>query len=224
MKRSIDRSKRLPAFQVDLPALKLFAGDVARVFAGTKPSMRICLSLRGEKLEFVDIEELELHGPELPGRVSGFEMSWLDYGNDRNCRLGSSIGGSGMVYASAPDEAWCAGVIAVVEKHARANRKWWAFLRSWHVWLCTMVLAVLPSLAKWIFHRTSPITEAFFVAWFVLLVLSWVLWFRFERLFPPRTLLIRAHEKWFRRHETELTLALALVSLVVSLVALFIRH
>jgi hypothetical protein len=220
MKRTVDRSKNLPAFQLDLPGLRLLIEELLSVVGAGRPRLKIELSLKGEELKFSSIEELESYAPKLPAQILGFDVSCWDFEQDRHCSLRSGLFTGSTVHARAPDEAWCAGAIAIVEKHAFTNRQWYRFFRRWHFWLVAVVLGILPGLGL-VFHRNIINDKASIVTLTVIVVLSWVLYFSFNRLFPAKKLIVRLHENWFRQYATELTLALALVSLVVSLLAVF---
>jgi hypothetical protein len=72
-----------------------------------------------------------------------------------------------MIYISVPNEVWCAGGIAVLEKHISRNARWYRFLRQWHFWLITFVVSSAPIIADKVFHRETLNDTVPLVLWAV---------------------------------------------------------
>ena len=202
MKRSVDKSKKLPAFALDLPALRLLIADLTEVFSGGTPNLTLRISLKGEELKFEGLDELEDYAAKLPSTLRSLTWLMLDYESGRVCRLRG--GGRWFlepveVVTSASNEAWCAGAIAIVEAHARRNKRWYFFLKGWTLWLLAFTLGLVPMLGG-LLHLNilrNAITD---VSWFALSILLWIMYFTYGSLFPQHVIMVRTEETWLRRY------------------------
>ena len=216
MKRTVSRSKSLPAYALDIPNLCLLMDDLFKLAAG-EPNLTIEIQRKGEALKFKSVGDLEAYSSNLPARITNMTWRFYDF-PDRSCYLKSTfLVGSGVT-ASAESEAWCAGAIAVVETHARRNKLWYSFIHRWTVWLLPSIILFLP-LSLTTFHR--PMSYVGLASVIALAVLFWIIFYSYERLLPRHVLVIRREENWLKRYSTELTIGLAILSFIISLIALF---
>ena len=188
MRRRIDRSKKLPAFALDLPALRLLIAELTEVFSDCVPTLFIEISLKGEELEFRGLDELEAYAARLPSTVTSLSWRMSDYDSGRMCRL-RRRDASIEVGTSASGEAWCAGAIALVETHATRNKLWYSFLTRWVVWLCPIILAFAPLLSYFLLHRVMSIRAN--IQLFVLQLLLWTIYLSYNRLLPRHVLVMK---------------------------------
>jgi len=185
-----------------------------------KLNLTIEIERRGEDLEFNSIDELETYAPNLPARVN--TMKWRVYDFPRSCRLQPTFFVGLGVVASAPTEAWCAGAIAVVETHAKRNRLWYSWIQPWIVWLVALILGFVPLLSDRLLNR--PMSTPAGAALIALQTLFWTIYFSYGRLLPRHVLVLRIEESWLRRYATELTVLLAVLSFIISVIALIYKN
>ena len=126
-----------------------------------------------------------------------------------------------MCFADSSDVAWCAGALAVCQRHAVDGRVWYRFIRPWYFWAAVVLIGFLPTIVRYASGRPIPSTAFGAISLVAVTVLLWTLYFLFERLFPSVVLVLRRDENWVRRNATELTVALAMLGVLVSLIGLF---
>lgn len=223
MKRTFDREAPLPAFKIDVGDLGAILKELRPHFAGNDISISIDISLPGEDLDFNSVEELEKNQNLLPDTVTDFGFSMFSYisPTERQRVSVSRFGRRPDVKVSSTNEAWCAGAVSIVQKYISQKNQWYASIRDWHFTTIPIVVGFLPLILLKTAHIQMLSGYWSLASFGLLIIFSWVLPFVYYRIFPGRTLVIRNQEGWLRKHSGELTLGLALLSLIVSVIGLF---
>jgi hypothetical protein len=220
MKREVRREKKLPAFSLGIGELEALWTRLAALFE--KPESvyaKLEITLPSEKLEFKSIEELRQY-PGLQGRVTKFSLTLAQA--DRYIALGSSSFASRPeVTAIGETEAWCAGAIETTYSFLLSNKLWYSWFVTATLGWVLLLCANAPTLTLLLPKEQSPGKPAF-VAWLGITVTLAILYFFKGKLLPSSVLVITQRESFVRRHAAELSLVIALASLVLTVIGWFV--
>jgi len=226
MKREVSRSRSLPAFELDVQDLGLLWSRCLALFEEPeRVYATLTLELPAETLKFSSFQELESFQA-LPDRITTLSL-WLAQG-DRHIliRSYSIMGISPEVSTGAESEAWCAGavetVFAFMSNH-RASYHW--FVAAPLGWVLLAVIYGLPlTLVAWQKFVAPDFKAplAFAYAWGALVAAITLLHWSRKRLFPVTVLKVRETRSFLKRNVAELSLAVALISLVLTVIGWFV--
>lgn len=227
MKREVTRERKLPSYQITVGELEVLIKRIEGLFNGDKPYCSITLELKGERLVFESIEELKQKVEELPSRITS--LSIYVSKKDRSLWIfpGGMLGSPPSVHAKADQESWCAGAIDVVYQFIQSHRRWYYWFRGWPIGallLLAMNANGIMYLLQFLFgFKPIPGTAQFPVSWIVTLVVFGLLYFIRGRLFPANVLQIHLKESIIKQHASELTLLVAIISLILTILGWYIR-
>jgi len=226
MKREVNRRRVLPAFQLDIQDLGLLWSRCIALFdAPEEVHASLTVELETETLKFSTFHELEEFSG-LPDRVTKLSL-WLSRGDRHiSIRSPSLIGTLCEVHAGGESEAWCAGavetVFAFISNH-RASYGW--FVTAPLGWILVALVYGLPFvlfLAQKFVTANLQISQASAYAWSALVASITLLYLSRNRLFPLTVLEVRESRGFVRRNVAELGLAVAVVSLVLTVIGWFV--
>ncbi len=219
MKREVTREKILPAIRIDVAELGLLWEKLLDLFQDTsKVHIYLTVKLPKETLNFYDFEEFKtFHG--LPANVTKFSL-WFSNGNSH-----ISIGTRGIILRSriqvsvgGETEAWCAGAVetvAVFFSQHKAPYHMFTVLPYGRTYFLLGVLVLV----------TAKIIKmpAIAMAGVLSLLLTFALLDIFqEKLFPLTVITVRKDETFIQRHIAELTLFVAVVAAILTVVGWFV--
>ena len=221
MKREVKRERALPAFAIGISELELLLGRLLALF--DKPEDvygSIEITLPSESLEFKNIEELKGYS-ELRGRITKFRV-WLSQGGRHVSIKSSSILGSRPeVSASGDTEAWCAGALETVYSFAQTNKLWYSWFSSAPIGWVLIFLANAPTLASLLLPKGQSLSKPVFIAWMSITIALAILYLARGKLLPSAILVVTREEGFVRRHIGELSLFVAIISVVLTVVGWF---
>ena len=223
MNRHVERRRNLPAFTIELGELEVLWNRMIAVFGPGEPDgAQVKISLRSETLEFRTPDELRGYA-ELKGRVTKFSLHFY-----QGCRILNVFPGSlgnpvPSVFAQGETEAWSAGAVEVVYSFLRSHRLWYHWFVSGPMVMFIFVLALVSSVVVQLLPKSPVFPRWIILAWFSTLMALIVLYLARAILLPSSVLRITNEEGFVRRHIGELSLVLALLSAVLTVVGWFIR-
>lgn len=222
MKREVSREKVLPAFLIGIGDLELLWGRLLDLF--DRPEEVNCtldITLPSESLEFNSVAELKSYSA-LQGRVTNFKF-WLSQDGRRvSLRSSSFIGSRPIVSASADSEAWCAGAIETVYSLLQANKIWYSWFVSAPIGWIFIVIANIPNIALLVLPKGESFDKAASVAWVTVTIVCGFLYLVRAKLLPSSVLVITHEEGFIRRHIGELSLLMAIISVILTVVGWFL--
>jgi hypothetical protein len=173
-------------------------------------------------LEFRTPDELRTY-PELKGRVTKFSFHFHQDRRILTVFPGSFFNPLPYVYAQGETEAWSAGAVEVVYSFLSSHRLWYHWFVSLAMgWL--FIVLTLVSVVAWVLSLKSPaFPRGIVLAWFSTLTVFSFLHSGRAILLPSSILRITNEEGFLRRHVAELSLILALLSAVLTVVGWFFR-
>lgn len=221
MKREVSRDRNLPAFKMALTDLGVLLVRLAPLFDGGKFSPTITISLKNEELKFESFEELSAFTG-LPSYITSFRV-WI-YGGDKTLSLRSSgiLGSGASVSASADNEAWCAGAVEVVWQFLQPYRLWYGWFRGWPLNITALIGVNFPTILNLSGVKSVTQSPLFWGAWLTASVVLAALFLGKTRLLPSAVLQVSPEESSLRKHLPELTLLVAILSLVLTIVGWFV--
>lgn len=221
MKREVSREKVLPAFSIEIGDLELLWGRLLAQF--DKPEDvygYIEITLPSESLEFKTITELREYSA-LRGRVTKFKL-WLSQGGRRvSFRSSTFLGSQPEVSACADSEAWCAGAIETVYSFMQANKLWYSWFVSAPIGWVFFIFANIPNIAPLFLPKGESLDKPVFVAWLSITITLGILYLVRSKLLPSSILVITREEGIIRRHLGELSLLVAIISAILTVVGWF---
>lgn len=229
MRREVSRTRRLPAFRLDLQELGLLWSRCIALFdpdLGARSFLSV--ELPGERLIFNSFDELA-SCQDLPRQFTTFTLRI--HGDDEYVALAASRLASGRpeVTASGGSEAWCAGAIETVASFVKGHR-------AWYGWLVVAPLGLLSFLAVFVFPiaaalykdytKASPVDVplAAWFGWACLAIATVLVWVSRGRFFPSAAVIVREPAGYLRRYVGELSLLVAVISAVLSVVGWFVSR
>jgi hypothetical protein len=216
--REVSREATLPAFAISIAELELIWSKLDSLFdeRGLLFISTLSIELPNETLRFQSLEDLRNHKFVVP-RAKSFYLH-LRFGR-RSVIVSSSgtFGVPGRVAVTAETEMWCAAaqeaVLSVISQH-----------KVWHHWVHPNLPVVL--LVITLFSGTAvnsylkaadPQYQWMLTLGYVATVMSLILLvFGRNWLLPFTTLCLTQHESFIRKHQPELTLFLALLGTVFT--------
>lgn len=226
MRREIERSRKIPAFSIDLADLEVMFTRIEDSFDRDNDfHARISITLPSETLEFDGLEELKSYTG-LKGTITDFSFSMSDLGKRRLSfyTVGGIFDKESIVRAYADNEAWCAGVIDVVYTYLGSHRAWYYWLFSAPVGWILPISLYGPLIGMLFIPKEAKINIVMLASWATIVFgLGFLLFFRIK-IFHPASLRISEEEGFIRRHAGELSLAIALLSVVLTIVGWFIKR
>jgi hypothetical protein len=189
----------------------------------TKVTLSISIRLPSESLSFENLSELKEY-QHLPASVSSFTILFLQGEKTVTVRSGRHLAIRPSVTARSDSEAWSAGAVETVYSFLRSHQLWYNWFVSaplgWIVFLAgnfpMLILAFKPN------DKIISTTEL--LGWFgAFLVLS-LLYFGRERLLPSGVIKISNKDSFYKKHNAELTLVIAVIGLILTAIGLFIAH
>jgi hypothetical protein len=217
VKRHISRERSLPAFSVTIGELEVLWSRISALFGeneGIYGSIEIVLP--AETLTFNSAQELRESGL-LRGRITNFRL-WMSLGvKNVSVRIPSAVASRAQVSAEGETEAWCAGAVETVYSFLAAHRVWY----HWFAGVPIYGIILIMTFATWVMTAALPdnvrLPGAFVASWLAaLLALVFVLVFR-SRLLPAAAIQSQSDDSFLRRHLGEISLVIALLSLIVGL-------
>lgn len=186
--------------------------------------------LPSEILKFNSFVELK-NCPDVPARISRFSLyfsKWDHRISDRNS-IRISSGESPLqnrpeVRATGATEAWCAGAVETVSAFVRSRKLWYSWFRSapfvWSIAISSvfyfgfMFLAIRSHLfdMQSYLSNPAPISTLIFL----------LLYYMKDHVLPSAMIHTADCEGFFKRYSTELTIAISVVSLVVTVIGLLV--
>lgn len=221
MKREVRRERALPAFSIGIGELEVLWGRlVAQFDSPENVYARIEITLPSESLEFNSIEELKQYSV-LKGRITKFRL-WFSQGSRHvSIRSNSLFGSRPEVSANAETEAWCAGTIETVYSFIQSNRLWYHWFVSAPIGWIFLIFANIPNIASLFLPKGQSLDKPVFAGWLAIIITLGILYFARVRLLPSAVLLVTREEGFVRRNAAELSLLVAIVSAVLTVVGWF---
>lgn len=224
MKRDVERQRKLPAFSIGIGELEVLWEHMLVLFE--KPNEvhgQIEITLPTETLKFDNPEELKRY-TQLRGRITNFWI-YVSQGSRRihiRSRSGIFHSDPTAVSATAENEAWCAGAADTVYSFLQSHKVWYHWLVSAPLGWITMFLMNAPGIALLSFPRETVYQKPIVASWLTITLALVILYVTRGKLLPSATLRISEDEGFIRRHVGELSLIVALISLVIMVLQFFI--
>lgn len=227
MKREVSLSKQLPSFKCDLAALGSFVSKTTALFKD-EASVSIVVNLRKQKLTFSSVEELKNY-VDLPERLTNFEL-WF-----RGKSPGPTIWiqSSGLLFyrpeahVSSNDEVWCVGAMDVIAQSLAAQKTWYSWFAGWVLTISALAapffFGLIGGLVKFATGNPLLATPLIAVSWTALYAVLLVLFLFRSLLLPSAVLEIRTTENLVHRYAPELTVLLAVITVLLTIIGWFVK-
>ena len=221
VKREVTRRKILPTFRVDIAEFGLLWERVLALFEDTaKVHCSLTVELPLETLKFGDLEELRQYQG-LPATLTKFSL-WFHQG-DRHISMKSSgiLGSKPEVSVGGESDAWCAGAVETVFIFFLQHKAPYHWFVVAPIGWALMVLSYGAGLAAFFAPKDTKVPVTAFIGWVALTVAFALLYAMRTKLFPMAALLIRQNQSFLGKHVAELSLFVAVVSAILTVVGWF---
>lgn len=216
MKREVERTKKLPSFSIRIGDLEVLWNKLSDLFDTDDIYGSINIKLTYEKFTFKNIEELK-ECNDLPDKVLSFSL-YLS-GEEKKVMVTSPDDGlysECYVHAYAETEAWCAGAVETVYSFISSYKRWYSWFNSAPIgWL--LIIFACASLVVIRLSKTDPFNEIVEIGGLTAFTTIYFLYMFKGKLFPVSILHICNNENYIRRHIPELSLILAIISILVTI-------
>lgn len=222
MKREVERDKNLPSFEIDVAELEVLLGRLIDLFDDPdKVRCSIDIKLKDEALSFKSVDEIKGYDA-LKGKVTNFSI-WLSQNEKRiSIRTNMFISTLVTVSTKADSEAWCAGAIETVHSFITSHRTWYYWFVKWPFGLLLMAMAFVPSVAEKLGHKDLFANTTMSSAWLFVTLFLAILYFTKGKFLPVATLRISNEDGFLRRRAPELSLIIALLTALLTVVGWFV--
>ena len=224
MKREVQRSCKLPAFEIDLASLGVLHGKIAELFESQgNIHHSIDIEKKNEELSFSGVDEIRTY-PELNGRITKFSLWYSQKGRRLRVDCTEFLGSSASASATAETEAWCAGALETVKAFFESHRVWYHWFRSLPFGWLLFGAINMPGAFIWfrIFNKTLTVSSASIAGWILATITVAILYFGKGRLLPAASLIITEEESYWHRKAPEWSLIIALLAAVLTVVGWFV--
>jgi len=216
MKRSFEKEKTLRPFRCDIDSLEFFINQLLENFEGGEATSRISFRMKGEELSFENVNEMRSYLEELPATLTNFSLRIFDWSvsNGRSCHI--FTGWNGVVISATSDNlAWSAGVVEIARDFSDRHSRWYSKLSLWHIWLLAMIFST-----NFLWLEAVGLDELSIYAsgsLYLVAIILWYIFFRFENAIPPFVLVINRKETWVNRYSTELIVGATIFGAVAAI-------
>lgn len=224
MKRETSRELKLPSFSISIDELSVLINQIKEHFSNQDGIViSIEISMRNEIFRFDSVEELTSY-PTIAESVTNFSVFVSQIGNDRRIYIRSGHffnGYRSTASATSDSDIWCVGAIEVVRSFFQSRKLWYHwFLVTPFGWILFFV-ATTPSILLKIAPETKMESSVGF-AWLAIVLTIFVLWIGKGRLLPNSKLRLSETDGFFRKRVPELSLLLAFISVVLTVLGWFV--
>lgn len=222
MKREVERDQKLTSFKIGIAELEVLVDRLLGLFPDPeKVHCSVDINLKTEKLEFESVAELKQYSS-LKGVVTKFQL-WLSQDGKRiSLRSGGIFGGRGSISAKADNEAWCAGAIETVSSFLQTHRLWYHwFITSPLGWILSALIYV-PIITAAIIPKGTYIEKPIVYAWVAITATFAVLYVARSKLLPSSILVLSGEEGFFQRNAAQLSLLIAVISAVLTIIGWYV--
>ena len=217
MKRTTSRRQTLPAFRLTVGEAEVLERELRTLFQ-REVNSHFSITMGSDECRFATVDEIRGAANTLPAVVHDFAF-WVSGGIEDHRYVLFSSSGRPSVSVQASDYGWCAAVVATCQRATQRSKRWYSALRAWHFFILAMTAGLLPGVPLSFVKGKVVVGPMGALAWLLL----WVIFFAFNRVFPPASLVIREEESWVKRHTPELTLLLSLAALVVAVLTFLLK-
>jgi hypothetical protein len=222
MKREVEREQKLPSFKIGIAELEVLFDRLVALFP--EPENVHCsidLNLKSEKLEFDNVAELKQYGS-LNGEVTKFSL-WLSQGGKRIWLRSSGVfGGRSAISAKAENEAWCAGAIETASSFLQSHRLWYHWFISSPLGWVLSAFAYIPIISGAFLPKGMFIEKPIIYAWVGITATLAILYVARSRLLPASILVFSKEEGFFQRNAAQLSLLIAIISAVLTVIGWYV--
>jgi hypothetical protein len=136
MQKEFKRQKKVGSFELTIQSFSELLDELQKQNPNEKISFSIDFKDKNEKISFNEIDALNNHVNELPGKMNNF-IIWIRFEKTDNKLLEDNkilISNSGVIIHTAEitsysvSESWCLSSIAVVDGFLKKQRKWHWFV------------------------------------------------------------------------------------------------
>ncbi|WP_126286081.1 hypothetical protein [Burkholderia stagnalis] len=222
MQREVARSKKLPAFSIGIGGLEVLFNRLSALFDKDKKIYgSINITLKSEVLTFDNVDELKQYSGSL-GRVTNFSIRLSQDGRRVSIRSASIGSSRAEVITYAESEAWCAGAIETVYAYMSSNRLWYDWFLSAPLGWLLIIMVNIPTVAQLVFPKGQLISKTVVAGWVAMTAVMTVLFFSKGKLLPASILVFNGTDNFIRRYAAELSLLVAIISVVLTVVGWFV--
>lgn len=220
MRRELVRENNLPSFRIDISELGALWNSLDSHFDDRlSVNASLLIELPSEELTFYGIDELRSY-KDLPDKVNKFRLSLSGGGRHITVNAGTSLISKLYVRSSGDSEAWCAGANEIASAFINRHKTGYAwFIRApigWVVLSCYLVAALFFSPQK-----AVSITSTERISFCLVFLFSLILYWMRSALFPKAVLVLKNDESFVRRYMPEITLVLAIITLLSTVAGWF---
>jgi len=222
MKREVEREKELPAFSLTLGELEVLWQRITALFddhSDIYASIDVCFP--SEQLEFENVEELR-HYENLPAQITDFTVRLARKGRSVRIRSGRLLTGKAKVTATSETEAWCAGAIDTVHSFVQSRKLWYSWFVSAPIGWVLVIVGNIPGPTLVLMSKGVQIDRIVVFGWLGALVALLILYFGRERLLPSAILKVSEPKRFVRQHVAELSLIVAILSAILTIIGWFV--
>lgn len=218
MRRSVDRTRNLVAFSIDVGELGVLVSKLVGLFE--KPcdcNVQIHIDLsKSERLTFQAIDEIAEY-KELTGTVSKFEVKIYQGGRYISISSNSIFKGVGKVTASAEDEPWCAAAVEAVHTFAILHKQWYSPIVTAPIGRIMFLVANVPTalliLPSYGYRALPWISNAMYaLAALLLVVFIWG-----NSIFPAGLLRITEKDTFLKKNHVVITVICVFITAIGAL-------
>jgi hypothetical protein len=181
----------------------------------------ITIELPSETLKFSNLDELNSYQT-LPSTVTNFSLFFMEGERHISIQTSGIMNLKPKVSVKGESEAWCAGAVETVfvffVQH-KASYNW--FIVIPFGWLI-MLIAFGALFISIFLAKDTKIPSAVVIGWASLILTFTLLDLLRSKLFPATVLTVRSNEGFFKRHAAELSLYVAIVSAILTVIGWFV--
>ena len=224
MKREVTREKRLPAFLINIDELEILWERLHKLFDSSETIYSsIDITLPSETLAFKNVEELKEYS-KIKGRITKFSFYMSQLGGRRIRVDSNSIFDTlAKVSTKAETEAWCAGAIETVYTFIKSHQLWYNWFLAAPIGWILFIFANIPSITMIIMPKDTSIDKSIYIAWVTIILVLAILYFLKGKLLPSTVLIITEEEGFIKKNAAELSLSIAVISVILTIVGWFIN-
>lgn len=222
MKREVEREQKLPAFRIGVAELEVLFDRLRALFPESEDiHCSIDITLKSEKLEFESVAELKQYEL-LRGEITKFSL-WLSGGGKRvSLRSSGFLGGRGAISAKADSEAWCAGALETAISFLQSHRLWYHWFISSPLGWVLSAFAYIPTISLAFLPKGTVIEKPVVYAWIAITATLAVLYVARSRLLPGSVLVFSKEDGFVQRYAAQLSLLIAVISAVLTVVGWYV--
>lgn len=222
MKREVTRERELPSFKFSIKQLSTLWERMFSLFQSEMVTFqRIRIELEKEEITFDSIDELSNYSDSLK-QITVFDI-YVSSSSKSICVSNNLFSFyKPKVCAHGDSVAWCAGAVESIYDFVNKKKLWYHWFFRIPFFGIFSILNIIFLVCLFIFYYVFKvhILPDYIIGYFLIISVLGILGFLRRKLFSSASIILVEDSSFFRKHVVEITITIALITCIATIVAM----